>query len=222
MASRKKADSSMPDPSDLISQLKSRWTGLSALERAKAIAIIKRSGISNREIARGLQVSEALLRHLLQCLDASADDQGLARHNLITTNELARRGKAAKLQRAERHIATLEVQRAGSARQATDQICNWIIKERIYGSYGERIIEEVRNEFDLRERDGSLPTLPDHAALSLNELIRRSKPKRPLDDNAASVSWYAEWLCRWSFFAYEDPAVRDNALEQALERQWKR
>jgi hypothetical protein len=212
----------MPDPSDTISQLKSRWTGLSALERAPAIATIRRSSTSIRKITHGLEYSEALLRHLLQCLNASAEDRNLARQNLITTNELVRRGKADKMQRAEQHIATLEIRRAESARQGADQICNWILKEKIYGPDGERIIEEVRHEFDLREMDCSLPALPDHAALSLKELIQRSKPKRPLDGNAALVSWYAEWLCRWSFFAYEDPDVRDSALEQALERQWKR
>ena len=126
------------------------------------------------------------------------------------------------MRRAKQYTATLEVRRAESARQGADQICNWILKEKIYGPDGERIIEEVRHEFALREMDGSLPAYPERAAPALKELIQRSKPKRPLDDNAASVSWYADWLFRWSFFAYKDPAVRDSALEQALERQWKR
>jgi len=54
------------------------------------------------------------------------------------------------------------------------------------------------------------------------QIIERSQPKRAIDDNADPINWYHEWLCRWAFFAFPDPEVRDTALDKALQAQWAR
>jgi hypothetical protein len=209
----------MPDLShDPIAQLRSRWVDLSDVDRAREIDTIHRSDVSINQIGRDLKISASLLRHLLLCLQASEEDQNLARRGQISTNELARRGQAAKKRRAEPPPAVVEARRKESASEGADLICNWILKEDLYGPDCIRIITDVCREFKIREENHSLPPLTKHASLPLNVLIQRSKPKRPIDAGEAALSWYAEWLCRWSFYAFEDAAVRDSALKQALER----
>ncbi len=77
-----------------IAQLQSDWFRFSDLERAGAVLAIKQTGISTRKVAAQLQLSESLLRHLLQALQAPASDRDLAQQGKITTNELVRRAKA--------------------------------------------------------------------------------------------------------------------------------
>ena len=66
--------------SSKISQLHSNWSQLHDLDRAKAVANLRRSGISIRSIARQLGCSESLLRHLLLALRAPAVDLAAARN----------------------------------------------------------------------------------------------------------------------------------------------
>jgi hypothetical protein len=44
----------------------------------------------------------------------------------------------------------------------------------------------------------------------------------PIPDDPSVVNWYALWLYRWTFFAFPDSAVRDEALDIALQKRWKR
>ena len=213
---------SKPDLSLSISQLKSKWLQLSDVDRAHAVAAIRRSGVFIREIARGLDSNDSNLRRLLKTLDASLDDQDLARRKQISTNELIRRGQAANLKRAEQHRNKLEIKHTRSACKGADQICSWICEQQISGPDGELIIEEVRREFAMRDQDGSLPALPNKAVPPLKELIQRCRPEKAFPNDASSVSWYHEWLFRWTYYAFPDPIVRDMALEHALEQQWRR
>jgi hypothetical protein len=204
-----------------VEKLKQEWNRLSDPDRALALAEIKKSDLSNRKIATMLGRGETSIRRLLLLLHAPAADFAAAQNRDITTNELLRRAKdhAARRQAQRQQAAKIDAQHA--AQKAADSICQWIIQENISGPDGERIIEEVRREFALREQGRSLPA-HKFPKLPLEELIRKSLPARPHEDNAESVSWYHQWLFRWTFFAFPDPEVRDQALELALERQWKR
>jgi hypothetical protein len=198
------------------------WLQLADVDRALAVAAIRRSGASIRQIARELGPNESNLRHLLKTLDGSLEDQDLARRGQISTTELIRRGQAANMQRAAQKDQELLSKRARSTRRGTDLICDWICEQQISGPDGELIIEEVRREFATRNQLNKNPEYPKRAAPPLPELIKRRRPERPLPKDESSIDWYHEWLFRWSFFAFRDAVVRDQALEKALERQWKR
>jgi hypothetical protein len=216
-----------------IALLKSRWNRLSDLERAHEIETILRSGISRRKIAPGLDRSESLLRHLLFCLQASKEDQNLARRGRISTSELSRRGEAAKKRRAEptkkRHVEPppeiVEAPRVKSADEGANLICDWILQEPPCRPDRVRIIKDVLDEKLAMEWCRSRPVLPDHASLPYTELIQRCKPNTPLektrgsiDRNLGLLTEYTKWLDHWSSFAFKDPAVRNGALKQALKR----
>jgi len=205
-----------------ITRLQVDWHRSSDLERARAVHTIKQSGVSIRKIAAELQVSESLLRHLLHALQAPSSDRVLAKQGEITTNELVRRAKAAGLRRDAHQREAIELERAKAARKAADVICDWLAREHLPGSYGEQIIEAVRREFAKRQLAGGLPQRPKGIEITTKELIERCRPKRPIDDNAAFIGWYHEWLCRWSFFAFSDDDIRDTALDLALQKQWDR
>jgi hypothetical protein len=149
-------------------------------------------------------------------------NQLLARHNPVSIREMVRRGKAAAREHDVRRTETFERKRAEAARNGATAICNWLIEIGLTGPSCEQIIEEVRREFAQREQDGSLPPPPARHRLAIKELIQRSKPKSPIPDDAASISWYHQWLFRWTFCAFPDAFVKDEALDIALQQQWMR
>jgi hypothetical protein len=218
----KSSEPENPDLSLAISLLKSKWNELSGVGRARAVYAIKKEfHVSNHRVARGVECSESNLRHLLKTLNAPPRDQKLGRNKDISTSEVIRRGEAAKLERTERDRKILEAERARAAQKGADQICKWIAEKQIYGPDGESMIDDVRREFAVREWSGDFPPYPAPAELPLPKLIEHYKPSRPSDDSAINF-WYAEWLCRWTYYAFRDPIVRDRALELALASQWKR
>jgi hypothetical protein len=177
---------------------------------------------SSHEIARRIQsCSEATVRRLLSILHAPAADLAAARRGKISTNKLLRRAKDGVSRRAAQRRQAAKRDQQFAIQTAADSICEWIAQEKVSGPDGERIIDDVRREFALRQQDGSLPN-HNFPKLPLQELIRRCRSKRTHEGNADSDNWYHEWLFRWTFYAFPDSAVRDSALELALERQWKR
>jgi transposase-like protein len=201
-----------------IAQLQSDWFKFSDLDRASAVLTITQSGISIRKVAAQLHLSESLLRHLLQALQAQASDRVLAQKGKISTNELVRRARAASLFRSPDNKA-LELERVRETSEAANTICDWLAERGQQGSYGKQILKEVRHEFASRELNGSLPPCPKHAETPLHKIILRSKPDRPIDDNATAIRWHHEWLFRWTYHALPDKDIRDAALDLALQMQ---
>lgn len=204
-----------------ISQLKLKWSQRSDVDRALAVAAIRRSGTSIRQIARELERSESTLRHLLKTLEASADDQDLARRKQISTSELIRRGQVASLKRAEQHREMLEIKREESARKAADLICNWICEQHICGPDGELIIDEVRSKLDTLKDAGLRPhpLLARYRNSTMTQIIELSRPTEQANDDLPIDAHYVTWLLIWVCAAFPDAQVRDKALELALKRQ---
>jgi hypothetical protein len=50
-------------------------------------------------------------------------------------------------------------------------------------------------------------------------IIERTRPPALTDGRIDIVAWFAQWLCKWSFFAFPDEEIRDSALDLALQRQ---
>jgi hypothetical protein len=42
------------------------------------------------------------------------------------------------------------------------------------------------------------------------------------EDHIDIVAWFAQWLCKWSFFAFPDADMRDAALDLARQKQFRR
>ena len=201
-----------------IAQLQEDWHRLSDLARARAVqAIINQSGISIRKIAAQLQLSESLLRHLLQALQAPASDQDLARQGKISSNELARRTKAGL--RSTQHHETLTIDRDREIRVAADLICDWLLQTQLYGPAREAIVKEVRHKFITMKEAGLHQTAVAPPGMPVFQIIRRTKPPALTDGSVDIVAWFAQWLCRWSFFAFPDEDIRDNGLSLALKKQ---
>lgn len=54
------------------------------------------------------------------------------------------------------------------------------------------------------------------------EIIKRCRPAELKTDAISFIAWLARWLALWTFYALTDPWVRDQALELALNEQFKR
>ena len=203
-----------------ISQLQLDWFKLSDLDRARAVLTIKQSGISTRKVADQLQLSEALLRHLLQALQAPASDQVLAREGKISTNELVRRAKAACLRPCAQQREEIALERTLEPGKATDLICDWILQTQLFGPAREMIVKEAQREFLAMREAGLRPSLAAPSGMPVSQIIERVKP--PTDNRIDIVAWFAQWLCRWSFFAFPDEHIRDTALDLARQRQLRK
>jgi lambda repressor-like predicted transcriptional regulator len=211
----------MTTTSSAIADLQSQWYTLHDLDRAGAVFTIHQDGTSLRKLAKALNCSASLLRHLLTALQASVEDRLLARQYRISTNELARRSKAAGVRRSSMRDEALELERAQAARQGCRTICNWLNDEGIAKSYGEQIVDEARRLFAQAEQTGKFPPGAAPADMPITEIIQRCRPAELKSDSISFIARYAWWLALWTFHAFTDSWVRDSALDQALERQFK-
>jgi hypothetical protein len=202
-----------------IAQLQASWFKFSDLDRASAVLAIKQTGISTRKIAAELHLSEPLLRHLLQALQAPACDRDLAQRGEISTNELVRRAKAASLRRSPDHNEALELERVRETRIATDLICDWLLQTDLFGPAREMIVKEVQREFLSMKETGYRPSLAAPSNIPTSQIIKRTKPPALTDGRIDIVTRFAKWLCRWSFFAFPDEEIRDAALDLARQKQ---
>jgi hypothetical protein len=185
-------------PDQQIENLKQQWDLVSDPDRARAIAQIRRSGLSKREIARRLQCcSEAAVRRLLSTLDAPAADLAAARQGSISTNELARRAKAAVERREKERSEARQFRNKRKAIKRAKLIVKWPREQNIPDSYDEDIIEAARDKFKRAWQLGApLPKINTPAGLKAADDVDLSKPKRPIPENAEFVNWYADWL-KW-------------------------
>ena len=201
-----------------ITQLQSDWFKFSDLDRASAVQSIKQSGISTRKIAAQLHLSEPLLRHLLKALQAPACDQVLARQGKISTNELIRRAKAGL--RPAKHHETLTIDRDRETRIAAGLISDWLLQTPLFGPAREMIVKEVQRKFLMMKEAGLHPSAVAPPDMPVSQIIARTKPPA-FDDSIDIVAWFAQWLCKWSFYAFLDEEIRDAALDLAKGMQAK-
>jgi len=203
-----------------ITDLRDRWDQLKDVDRAAAVHKIYRDGTSLRSLAKVLNRSESLLRHLNRAAQASLPDRILARNRKISTRELARRGEAAIAFQADTNRQALERERKKASEEICTAICEWLTKEGIPESHGEAIIEEARRLLASAEASRQLPAVaPPGEGTPLPQIIEPLRPKRAADHTILDVSWYAEWLVRWVYFVLPDSMSRHQALGGALDKQ---
>ena len=203
-----------------VEQLRCEWINLHDLDRAAAVRAINNAGLPIRQIATQLQKPESGLRRLLVALDAPAEDKMLARKGEITTSELVRRSKAAGRARAARNREELKLERGRQALHAADLICKWLIATQMNAPNREMTVEEARLRFHgviPVELNRSRQFAPD---TQIEDIIVQTKPPELKEQHKTDIAgWFAAWLCQWTFYAFRDEDVRDNALDLALERQ---
>lgn len=209
------------ETSPAVADLQNKWSTLNELDRARAVNAIHQAGTSLRSLAKALKCSPSLLRRLLDLLKAPLEDQLLARQGKISSNELVRRSKTAGTLRAARDREVLERKCTAAAQQGCKDICEWLKKENIAEVTGENIVEEARLQLARTEEEGKLPQSAAPPDMPVAEIIRRLRPVEPRPHEISKVGWYAFWLACWTINAMPDSAVRDKALNLALDVQIK-
>lgn len=212
----------MTDLPASISDLQSKWDELSDLERGRAIQAIHLNGTSFRQLAKTLGRSPTLLRHLHQAAQAPPGDQNLARQGNVSTRELVRRAKAARLRKAAREEEALQLKRNEEAINGCRLICDWLEDEGIEKGLGEQIILEARRMLALADQKGRFPKHPAPPGTKPAEIIRLAAPSQALRDAMEVAALYGAWLTRWAWYAFPDAWVRDAALDLALDEQPRR
>jgi len=212
----------MKTPPSALADLQATWNNLCDLDRGRAVYAIQQNGTSIRELAREINCSESLLRHLLIAIQAPVEDRLLAREGKITTNELVRRVRAAGVRRTTKQHEAREFERTQASVSGSKAICAWLVEEHISGGYGEQIVCEAQRQLADAEQTNRLPNEPAPADMPVDEIIRRCKPASPANDAANLVARFGCWLAGWTYFAITDSDVRYRAFEFALDAQFKR
>jgi hypothetical protein len=211
---------SMTSPA--VADLQSQWHNLRDLDRAKTVHAIHQTGTSLRELAKALNSSESLLRHLLAALQAPFADRLLLRQGRISTNELVRRSRAAGILRSSKHREAREFERVQASLQACRTVCDWLAAEQMSGPYGEQIVNEARRQLAMAAITGRFPKDAAPPDLPVEEIIQRCQPPEAGISEFCSIAWFGAWLARWTYYAFTDTSVRDAALDLALDKQIRR
>jgi hypothetical protein len=204
-----------------LASLANIWPSLrNDVDRALAVAKLK---VSTRVLAEHLGPSEAHIRNYRLMAKASSRDQLLARKGKISSRELVRRSKLAEAERKIKDKEALDRKRTEEAQKACKTICDWLEGKGLWSSHCENIIDETRRILYEAEQNGTLPkcALPA-TGTPFDSIIERMRPPKSVNPDTESVGWYADWLARWTVFAFPDSIVRDRALNLAWDVQTKR
>ena len=203
-----------------IAALQKNWKQMKDVDRARAVRKIHQDGTSLRALAKDLNCSPTLLRHLNLAALSPTPDQHDARRGKISTRELARRGTAEQLRNKKKEQETTGRAQSQEVDRIANATCEWRVSERLFPCDGEQIIDEARSLLASAEETNQLPRQdPPPPGTPLQTSIDRLRPPRPADDGTVPVAWYAEWLVRWVFFALPDSITRHQALSRALDQQ---
>jgi hypothetical protein len=206
-----------------IGRLQARWGQLNDMRRATAVHQLHEAGNSWRSLAEALGCSESLLRRLDRLAQAPASLLSLVEHDKISTREALRRVESEKKARAAEDQRALEQKRNKAAENAAAQIRHWLEEHTMWPVHRENILDETRRILATNEANGTLPKFTAPEGMPLVRIIECTRPNPPKADpepiEVGSVAWYAEWLARWTFFAFPDAFVRDRALRIALNAQ---
>lgn len=205
-----KTDTASLDPE--IEQLRHDWNQLSSLERAQLVSILKKSGMSYREIGRVFDCAESSVRYVHKALDAPEADLAAARNNQISTAELVRRAKAAAERGKKDQVEARELDRKRKAKEASRTICEWLEQKHLGGSRGEAIAMEARSMLIANYTTGTLPRVDPQVVHPAADWIERWRPATSIPDDPSYISWYALWLARWSYCLCQHPEIAIDAL----------
>lgn len=197
-----------------IPNLKKSWDQLDDVDRARAVRKIHKAGTSLRALAKVLNRSESLLRHLNKAAQAPVADRMLARQKNISTRELARRGKASIARNASHAQQALELTRNERAEEVAKAICDLINRLRWTAAFGESVVEEARFYLANAEAQRQIPP-PELRDLPLRQLLEQVRPQYK-DADVLDVEPYAEWFVKFVAAALPDSTSRHRALSIAL------
>lgn len=212
----------MTNPSSALADLQTRWHSLNDLDRGRAVKAIRSAGATVRSIAGSLNCSESLLHHLLKALQAPPEDRYLARHGKITTNELVRRAEAAGIRRTNKHRESLQLERSKASIRGCRTICDWLAGENISAGYSQQIVGYARQLLATAEETNQLPRDAAPPDMPTAIIIQRCRPAELKTDVVSFVAWFAYWLALWVAYSMTDSWVRYQAIELALEKQFRR
>lgn len=212
----------MNNTGNTISALQSSWKTLHDLDRARAVHRLHKSGMSFNEIAKAIPCSPSLLRHLIAALGAPKADQLLARDGKLTTSQLVRCAKVAKIRHGVEKKEAIDLKRTKESIAGCKVICDWLIREGRQGPYGERIILEAQRFLAEGEQTGKLPPGAMPPGMQLTELIQRSRPPELKTDEVDPMAWFGFWLARWAYYLMPNSSVRYRAFELAYDKQFGR
>jgi lambda repressor-like predicted transcriptional regulator len=207
----------MNTPTQAITDLQAQWHTLQDLDRAEAVSTIHQAGVSFRHLAKALNCSESLLRHLLHAREASPVDLALARLGQISTWELARRSVAIRTGRASVTREDSEIEMANVAKRGCSAIRGWLGEQNLDNPYGVQVTREACQLLVNAEKAGKLPCGQAPSGFTTDEIIRRCQPAEPKTQNAEVVSWYARWLAIWTCYVIPNARVRQQTLLLSIE-----
>lgn len=217
--------------SSAIADLRANWHTLPDHERAQAISPIVSAGVSRRQVAKALDVSEGTIRILLQLLDADPVDLEAFRLGRISRNELIRRvnGTSARQESKSSGVSDCGISRSfrqsieiacypriSDAAEGSEAILSWLHEDGVRDAYASEILEEAYAALVGAEEKGTLPRDRAPSRLSAEEIIRACRPNPA--NFEMEVAWLAHWLSLWVFHLIPSAAVRRDALGMAIEQ----
>lgn len=84
-------------------------------------------------------------------------------------------------------------------------ILAWFAAEGISSSCGEQIIVDVRKQLVMDQQTGHIPPVASSFVdTPVTEIIRQCRPIEYEAHEVSIVTWFAQWLARWVYYALPD------------------
>ena len=218
MLSRNSPASMKFEPSSAVAHLRANWKKLADVDKAEAIGRILAAGMSKRAVAREVNCSEGIVRHLAIAAAALPGEKQLARQGKLSTRALVNRVQERRKLQAKLKDEKEERGRAAAVETGKKEILAWLSAEGLSSSHAAQITQEAKRQLWEAEEHGKLPKDRPPKGTPVKEIIKRCCPPEDTRDEFSFVARYAYWLALWTFYAIPDTGVRDRALELAWDR----
>jgi hypothetical protein len=210
-----------PLPSSIaqaISQLKASWHVFPDFKRAQDVLAVIRAGVSRRELAKDLNVSEGTIRNHLLILEADETDLACLRQGTISRNELLRRVKGTSTfgPATSREDTESELGLTVDPAEVCREILNWLAADQHRAFTASSILGLAVAQLKRMMATGNLSRRRDLAGASGEEIILSCRPDPNLHVHPGF--WLADWTVNWVFHLIPDPQLCRDALEMALNR----
>jgi hypothetical protein len=214
-----------PLPSSIaqaISQLKASWHVFPDFKRAQDVRAVIRAGVSRRELAKALNVSEGTIRNHLQILDADETDLACLRQGTISRNELLRRVRgtstlgAAPFRHAKPESSDPEQEVTKAPAEVCREILDWLAADRRRAFTAPSILGLAIAQLKRMMATRTLCRRRDLANASIDEIILSCRPEP--NQHVHPAFWHADWTMSWVLHLVPDPRLCRDALEMALNR----
>jgi lambda repressor-like predicted transcriptional regulator len=202
-----------------LDELRRRWDEFTPLERGQRLRALKKQGLSTREMARQIKLSEKTVRNYLLLTELSREEE-----QAVVAGRLGKKRALRRVRERRKSKAPSEEEERAFVSTCGALLADFI-ERRALPAYWEQFLQELKgrsNGLRLQELAGRGPApTPVRLAKNPRKTLTKCRPGGEIPKYVPElISYCVEWLVNWFLLVLPNMKIREaviNRAEQLLE-----